>query len=208
MLAFLYVVVFLFLAACATPSDPMAASEVDTLQRQILRQFLSCWTPPAGIKGTDAMVAQVRVLMRPDRTVDAITTENQARYNQDPVFRAVAESVRQAIEKCSPLNLPPDKYEQWRDFRITFYPPRLWLARGASRSVTSDLPKAAAAARARPRTRPCCARCRPSAQASAAPKPRSAPGPRHCRRGPPCAEGRPGVGTSRRRTSAPSRPSG
>jgi hypothetical protein len=73
---------------------------------------------PAEIKGTDDMVVQLHVLMRPDRTVQAVTITGQEGFMQDPAFRAIAESARQAIEKYSPLNLPPDKYDDWREFNF------------------------------------------------------------------------------------------
>jgi colicin import membrane protein len=40
----------------------------------------------------------------------------------DPTFRAVAESARRAVDRCSPLQLPPDKYSLWRDIVMSFYP--------------------------------------------------------------------------------------
>ena len=40
----------------------------------------------------------------------------------DPTFRAVAESARRAVDRCSPLKLPPGKYAIWRDIVMSFYP--------------------------------------------------------------------------------------
>ena len=68
------------------------------------------------------MVVQLRIQMRPDGTVQSVTIEDQARLAGDPLFRAVAESARRAVDKCSPLNLPPGKYAVWRDLRLNFYP--------------------------------------------------------------------------------------
>jgi hypothetical protein len=115
---FLYVVVLLFLAACAAPSGPMTSSERDALYRQIS----SCWFLPMAVEDVKDIVVQLRVLVNPDRTVEKIEIFDQERYNQDPTFRAVAESARQAIEKCSPLNLPPDKYDVWRELLLNFSP--------------------------------------------------------------------------------------
>jgi hypothetical protein len=112
--AFFYVVVFLLLAACAAPSDQMTSSEAEAFKRQIS----TCWRLPEETRGVEGMVVQVQMLMRPDRTVQAVTITGQERFIQDPTFRAIAESARQAIEKCSPLNLPPDKYDHWREFNF------------------------------------------------------------------------------------------
>ena len=68
------------------------------------------------------MVVQLRIQVRPDRTVYGVTIEDQARLNRDAKFRAVAESARRAVEACSPLHLPPDKYALWRDIILNFHP--------------------------------------------------------------------------------------
>ena len=60
--------------------------------------------------------------VRPDRTVQRVTIQDEGRLAQDPTFRAVAESARRAVDKCSPLNLPAGKYAVWRDIVMTFHP--------------------------------------------------------------------------------------
>jgi hypothetical protein len=67
-------------------------------------------------------VVQLRIQVRPNRTVYGVTIEDQGRLNRDTKFRAVAESARRAVEGCSPLSLPPDKYALWRDIIMNFYP--------------------------------------------------------------------------------------
>jgi hypothetical protein len=44
--------------------------------------------------------------------------------NTDPFFRTIAESALRALynPRCSPLALPPEKYQEWRDTLITFNP--------------------------------------------------------------------------------------
>jgi hypothetical protein len=96
----------------------LSSLEVDALMEQIG----GCWTLPAGIDGIEDMVVRLRIQVRPDRTVQAVTIEDQSRLSRDPTFRAVAESARRAVDKCSPLNLPPDKYAAWRDIVMNFYP--------------------------------------------------------------------------------------
>ena len=68
------------------------------------------------------MVVQLRLRVRPDRTVQMVTIHDQGRLSRDARFRAVAESARRAVEECSPLNLPPDKYAVWREIDMRFYP--------------------------------------------------------------------------------------
>ena len=68
------------------------------------------------------MVVQLRIQVRPDRTVQNVTIEDQSRLGRDPTFRAVAESARRAVDRCSPLILPPGKYAIWRDINLNFRP--------------------------------------------------------------------------------------
>jgi hypothetical protein len=97
---------------------PLSFSELDALRRQIG----GCWTLPVGAEGIQDMVVQLRIEVRPDRTVQRVTIQDQSRLDRDPSFRAVAESARRAVDKCSPLNLPPGKYGVWRDIMMNFYP--------------------------------------------------------------------------------------
>lgn len=96
----------------------LSASEVDALRRQIA----GCWTLPAGIEGIADMVVQLRIQVRPDRSVQRVTIQDQGRLERDLTFRTVAESARRAVDRCSPLSLPPDKYGVWRDIVMNFHP--------------------------------------------------------------------------------------
>jgi hypothetical protein len=96
----------------------LSIGEIDALMRQIGR----CWTLPVGIDGVEDMVVQLRIQVRPDRTVQAVTIEDQDRLGRDPKFRAVAQSASRAVGTCSPLDLPPDKYDVWRNIIMNFHP--------------------------------------------------------------------------------------
>jgi colicin import membrane protein len=45
-----------------------------------------------------------------------------ARMGNDPVFRAFAESAVRAVRSCSPLKLPPESYQVWRNIIFNFDP--------------------------------------------------------------------------------------
>jgi hypothetical protein len=96
----------------------LSIGEVDALRRQIGR----CWTLPVGIDGVEDMVVRLRIQLRPDRTVQMVAIHDHGRLSRDARFRAVAESARRAVDRCSPLNLPPDKYAVWREIDMKFYP--------------------------------------------------------------------------------------
>jgi hypothetical protein len=98
--------------------NQLTFSEIDALRRQIGR----CWTLPVGADRIEGMVVRLRIQVRPDRTVQQVSIQDGARMSADPTFRAVAESARRAVDRCSPLNLPPGKYTIWRDIVMSFYP--------------------------------------------------------------------------------------
>jgi hypothetical protein len=96
----------------------LSFSEIDALRRQIG----GCWNLPGGVDGIEDMVVRLRIQVHPDRTVLSVAIDDQDRLARDPTFRAVAESARRAVDRCSPLNLPVDKYAVWRDIVMNFYP--------------------------------------------------------------------------------------
>jgi hypothetical protein len=42
----------------------------------------------------------------------------------DPFYRSAAESALRAVlnPQCSPLKLPPEKFDQWKTLELTFNP--------------------------------------------------------------------------------------
>lgn len=101
----------------------LTVSEKDALRRQIEK----CWNVPIGARNPEELVVQVRIRVNRDRTVQDATIVNSARVASDSFFRAMAESARRAImnPKCSPLKLPPDKYDQWSEITMTFDPSKM-----------------------------------------------------------------------------------
>ena len=99
---------------------PLSVSEMDAIRQQIAR----CWLVPAGAKQGESLAVEIQVRMNPDRTVREAAVVDSSRMRSDPFFRAAAESALRALRNpsCTPLNLPPEKYETWKSFTITFDP--------------------------------------------------------------------------------------
>ena len=93
---------------------------MDAIRQQIAR----CWLVPAGAKQGESLLVEIRVRMNADRTVRDAEIIDSNRMRTDPFFRAAAESALRALRNpsCTPLNLPPEKYETWKSFTITFDP--------------------------------------------------------------------------------------
>jgi hypothetical protein len=107
-------------APLALLSDRLTMSELDAFKHQIE----PCWNIPAGAKFAEDLAVEVRVTMNRDMTVQSASILNQARYNRDSHFRAAADAALRALRnpRCSPLKLPPDKYDQWKTIVVRFDP--------------------------------------------------------------------------------------
>lgn len=97
----------------------LTASEIDIVRQQLSR----CWNIPAGARDARDLVVTIRGTIAPDGRVLQAVIADQARLG-DPFFRAAAESARRAFfhPYCTPLRLPPEKYEAWKTFEIALSP--------------------------------------------------------------------------------------
>ena len=119
------------MAATAAPSSQpkaplgsqLTASELDALREQVRSQLTPCWNVPAGARDAKDLDVQVRAAVNPDGTVRQAMIVDQGNLG-DPLYRAAAESARRTFfnPQCTPLKLPPDKYEVWKDLVVDFNP--------------------------------------------------------------------------------------
>ncbi|MBV9859637.1 MAG: hypothetical protein JO038_05995 [Alphaproteobacteria bacterium] len=114
-------------AAATASSQPRAplgsqltASELDLIKRQISE----CWNVPAGARDAQDLVIEVKVEVNVDGTVQQARIVDLGRYAADISFRAAADSAIRAVRnpRCSPLRLPPEKYDSWRSLDLFFNP--------------------------------------------------------------------------------------
>lgn len=93
-------------------------------QSAFLNQLAMCWNVAAGARYAEDIVVKVKIVVNPDRTVRDARIVDQSRYNRDSFFRAAADAALRAINnpRCTPLDLPLDKYNQWRNITINFDP--------------------------------------------------------------------------------------
>lgn len=113
-------------AAAPTPApeapyaETMTMSEADALAQQLQR----CWSIQAGARYAEDLVVKVRLTVSPERRTLSAVIVDQWRYSQDSYFRAAADAAIRAVHspQCEVLQLPPDKYETWKDIVVTFDP--------------------------------------------------------------------------------------
>lgn len=109
--------------ALAELGDKLTISELDAFKHQIE----PCWNVPAGAEYAENLAVEIRVTMNRDMTVQDASVLDMGRYNRDSAFRAAADSALRALRnpRCSPLKLPPEKYDEWKTIVINFDPSQM-----------------------------------------------------------------------------------
>ena len=97
---------------------PLGLSDIDRLRAHLSK----CWDPPIGAAGSDALIVDIIVSLDRDGSVLSAKVDNKLRFNTDRIFKVAAEEAIRATRECSPLPLPPEKYEQWKSFVFVFDP--------------------------------------------------------------------------------------
>lgn len=100
--------------------EPLSMTEMDAVRKQLAQ----CWNPPIGAKSAKDLTVDIDVDMNPDGTVRTTRIVDEGRARRDDVFRAAAESAQRAFfnARCTPLKLPPDKYNTWKSLTVRFDP--------------------------------------------------------------------------------------
>jgi hypothetical protein len=113
-------------AATAPPSSqpraPLGAQLTASVIDLVREKLRPCFNPPFGAKEKPELVADIRVVMNPDGTVQQAHVADMGPYGSDPVYRAVADAGIRALKnpECSPLPLPADRFDLWQTFVFGF----------------------------------------------------------------------------------------
>lgn len=95
------------------------------LAASISRQITPCWNIPVAAQGIGGLRAELNIVMGPDGAIQTVEPLDKGRMTTDPVFRAFAESAVRAVRACSPLKLPPESFQLWRNIIFNFDPSQL-----------------------------------------------------------------------------------
>ena len=104
----------------APVNQPVTAGELNALNRQISR----CWSLLPGAAQADTLAVNLTISVNQDRTVRDVQIADKSRYSSDPYFRAAADNAIRAIKHrdCTPLDLPQNKYNEWKVIDMNFDP--------------------------------------------------------------------------------------
>jgi outer membrane biosynthesis protein TonB len=108
------------------PQSLDVARQTASLQDAIRSQVQSCWLVPAGAPEAENLVVRLKISLNPDGSLSRPPEiVDQGKIGQSDYYRVAAESARRAVQKCSPLKLPVDSYDLWRDIELTFDPKQM-----------------------------------------------------------------------------------
>ena len=110
-------------SAFLSAGSQLSSSEMNAVKQQIA----GCWNIQPGARDAENLVVRLKVQMNPDMTVRSVQIVDDGE-SSNPFWSSAARSARTAVLKCSPLRLPPDKYDVWKDINFTFDPKTdVWL---------------------------------------------------------------------------------
>ena len=108
-------------AVKAPPKKSISPVGIDDVAR-IQQHVSKCWQPPLGAAGNDTLIVDIFVSVNRDGEVLKADIEDKLRFNLNSYFKASAIAAQRAIVDCSPLPIPPQKYDQLKEFMFEFNP--------------------------------------------------------------------------------------
>lgn len=107
-------------AAPVRPQAGMTGGELDAFRMQLSQ----CWNILPGAAKAETLAVNLTISVNRDRTVRNVTITDTGRYQSDPFFRAAADNAIRAIKHpdCTPLDLPADKFDTWKELNLNFDP--------------------------------------------------------------------------------------
>jgi hypothetical protein len=98
---------------------PLSAAEKDGLKFAIR----DCWVMPAGLRDAGDLKITVAAELGSDGAIIAGSVRMiEPARSPDPRFDAAYGAARRALIRCSPYELPREKYAQWRNIEVVFNP--------------------------------------------------------------------------------------
>jgi TolA protein len=97
----------------AGADDAIAATLLDALTSKVRE----CFNVPAAARDVDISVP-VHFTLSPDGNVTSV----HADATSDPIAAATASAAVSAVKGCEPYQLPPDKYDLWKEVTLDFNP--------------------------------------------------------------------------------------
>jgi outer membrane biosynthesis protein TonB len=93
-----------------------------TTENAIKRQLYGCWSPPSGAKNAREMAVVVRIKFAPDGSVIEASHVDRGIFTGNHFYNAAVAAALRAVWKCSPLQIPKNEYDNWKEIEFNFDP--------------------------------------------------------------------------------------
>ena len=106
------------------PDKQITMSERHAMINAVKRRMEPCWNFQAGSKKAQDIIVEIEVKLRPDGYVSDAKITNRSGLKSDPFKLAAGESALRAVlnPSCQPYILPANRYDVWKDIKLTFNP--------------------------------------------------------------------------------------
>jgi hypothetical protein len=97
------------------------------LEAALRAQIKECWAEPADMSNPGRLLVVVSI----DLSIDGRLMRNpvlvtpSSRAGADPSLLVAIDNALRATRQCAPYNLPPDRYESWKQVKFSFDPKRM-----------------------------------------------------------------------------------
>ncbi|MES2906155.1 MAG: cell envelope integrity protein TolA [Pseudomonadota bacterium] len=95
----------------------LTQSQLGLLVGMIQDQIRPCWVTPPSATGSDFTIS-VKISVNSDGSLNGQPRITNS--DSDPAFSAASGAATRAIVRCSPLKLPAEMYEDWKDITFSF----------------------------------------------------------------------------------------
>ncbi len=97
------------------------------LEAALRRQIQPCWLEPADLSNPRRLLVEVSIDLGIDGRLlrDPVLVTPSSRAGADASLVVAIDNALRAVRQCAPYNLPPDRYETWRQVRFSFDPRRM-----------------------------------------------------------------------------------
>jgi hypothetical protein len=112
-----------------TGAARLNAVQLAALQDAIRSQITPCWNLPTRPESVGPVVVLLRIQLKNDGRLlvdPSVLSVTGVNSGNSSYSRSVANSARRAVILCSPLNLPSEYYDSWRDVELNFDPSQLF----------------------------------------------------------------------------------
>ena len=99
-------------------SATLGISDIDRLRSHLAK----CWSPPPGAARANTLVVDIIVSLDAKAVVQSVRIKDESRFKREEAYRAAANAARRAVFACSPLPLPLESHEEWKELEIAFDP--------------------------------------------------------------------------------------